>query len=397
MPDFLHGIETINISDGIRPIQTARAGVIGLIGTAPDADAAIFPLDTPVLLANQPRKAASLGATGTLADAVSSIYDQTGAVIVVIRVAEGANSGETRANVVGNSATSTGIHAFTVSEELTGVNPRILCAPGWANTKSDGDALPPVLVALAALSQKLRAITVAAGPNTDAAEAIALATAIGSERVYLVDPLVKVNRGGNTRTEDPSAHVAGVIARMDNDQGFWWSPSNQIINGITGTSRPVPFKISDASLEANLLNEGKVATIVASDGLRLWGNRTTSGDAQTAFLSVVRTMDIIADSVAAGHRWAMDRPFSSQLLADVVGGVNAYLRQLKAQGAILGGTAWLDAELNTKETMQAGQIYVDYDIEPAAPLERLTFRVHRNADYYEVLLDEVSELLNQGA
>ncbi len=65
---FLHGIEIIEIDNGIRPIQTVASSVIGIVGTAPLADAAAFPLNMPVLIAG-PRQAATLGATGTLLDA----------------------------------------------------------------------------------------------------------------------------------------------------------------------------------------------------------------------------------------------------------------------------------------------------------------------------------------
>lgn len=34
---FLHGIETVEIDDGIRPIETVKSSIIGLIGTAPDS------------------------------------------------------------------------------------------------------------------------------------------------------------------------------------------------------------------------------------------------------------------------------------------------------------------------------------------------------------------------
>ena len=41
MPEqFLHGVEVVELDDGIRPIRTVKSSVIGLIGTAPDADAA---------------------------------------------------------------------------------------------------------------------------------------------------------------------------------------------------------------------------------------------------------------------------------------------------------------------------------------------------------------------
>ena len=47
---FLHGVEVLQIDTGVRPIQTVRSSVIGLIGTAPGADATAFPLNTPVMV-----------------------------------------------------------------------------------------------------------------------------------------------------------------------------------------------------------------------------------------------------------------------------------------------------------------------------------------------------------
>ena len=39
-------------------------------------------------------------------------------------------------------------------------------------------------------------------------------------------------------------------------------------------------------------------------------------------------------------------------------------------------------EENTPENLQSGHLTVDFDIEPPAPMERLTFRAYRNANYY---------------
>jgi phage tail sheath protein FI len=56
MPEqFLHGVEVVEIDSGPRPIQTVRSSVIGLIGTAPEAEEARFPYHTPVLIAGAAR------------------------------------------------------------------------------------------------------------------------------------------------------------------------------------------------------------------------------------------------------------------------------------------------------------------------------------------------------
>ena len=128
---FLHGTEVAEVTDGIRPIRTVKSSVIGVIGTAPDANATTFPLNTPVLLANNPRKAADLGDVGTLKDAVSAIYKQAGAMVVVVRVEEGDTSNETLSNVIGDVTEMTGLHAFRSASSLLGVKPKILVAPGF--------------------------------------------------------------------------------------------------------------------------------------------------------------------------------------------------------------------------------------------------------------------------
>ena len=77
---FLHGIQNVTVDDGARPITTVRSSTIGLIGSAPDADPLTFPLNTPVLIAGSRTLAAKLGETGTLPQALDSIFDQIGAV-----------------------------------------------------------------------------------------------------------------------------------------------------------------------------------------------------------------------------------------------------------------------------------------------------------------------------
>jgi len=467
MPEqFLHGVEVIEIDDGIRPIRTVKSSVIGLVGTAPLADAVAFPLNTPVLLAGTQREAAKLGATGTLKDAVDGIFDQVGAMVVVIRVDDDADTNVTLSNVIGDGTTKTGVHALLKAQSSVKVTPRILIAPGFtslrpvgvnqvtignggsgytsatvafsggggsgveatavitagvitaititkagfgytadptvtitgdgtlgAATATTGAVANPVVAELQGIISRLRAIAVKDGPNTTDAAAITDREDWGSDRIFVVDPHVTVwdTVSSSAVVQPASARVAGLIARLDNERGFWWSPSNQVLNGVVGIARPIDFNMSDPNSIANYLNENEVTTIIQQDGYRLWGNRTCSADPLWAFLSVRRTADMVYESIEQAFLWAMDRPFSQQLLEDIEGSVNAYLRHLVTVGAILGGKAWLDAELNTATELQAGKLYIDFDIEPPAPLEHLTFRAHRNAGYYEELVAQVAD------
>jgi len=393
---FLHGVEVLEIDAGPRPIQTVRSSVIGLIGTAPSADATAFPLNTPVLIAGSRREAAKLDTVGTglgtLPGAIDSIFDQAGAVIVVVRIEEGSTPAETLANIIGGVNATTGeyegVQAFLAAESKLGVTPRILIAPGFTSDRPEDPGTPgtflanPVVSELVGIAERLRAIIVADGPNTTDEAAVAWAGDFGSPRVYVVDPGVKkLDSEGNIIDVPASPAVAGLIAKSDNDRGFWWSPSNQIINGIIGTTRAVDFALGDANARANLLNEQGIATIIRQDGYRLWGNRTLSSDPKWVFLSVRRTADIINDSLLRAHLWAVDRNITKTYIEDVTEGVNAYLRYLTNIGAILGGRCWANPDLNTPDQIAQGKVFFDFDFTPPFPAEHITFRSQMVNDY----------------
>lgn len=339
-----------------------------------------FPLNTPVLIAGSRAQAAKLGEAGTLPQAMDDIFDQTGAVIIVIRVAVGVDDAETTANVIGGINSSTGdyegVHVLLAAESVLGFSPKILCAPGFTHQRTVPDA-NPVVAELQGIADRLRAIIVADATNGTDADAIAYAGDWGSKRIYVHYPFdKKLDSAGNTITVPASARIAGQIAKSDNDRGFWWSPSNQEVNGIIGTAIPIDFQLGDANCRANLLNEKNVATTIRQDGYRLWGNRTCSSDPKWAFLSVVRIADTINESILREHLWAVDRNITKTYMEDVREGVLAYLRSLKSLGAIIDGDVWLDKDLNTPQAIAAGNVFWDFDFSAATPAERLTFRSH---------------------
>lgn len=375
MPEqFLHGIEVVELDDGPRPIRTVKSSVIGLIGTAPEADAKKFPLDTPILIAGRRTEAAGLGKTGTLPAAIDGIFDQCGAMVAMVRVAEG-SAEETKSAVIGgvdnDTGKRTGLQAFLDARNAIKVTPRILAAPGFSHELAVGTEMN-------SLAQRLKAVAIVDGPNTTDAAAISARENYGSDRVYVVDPWVKVWDVIQKKevVQPASARVAGLISKIDNAKGWWWSPSNQVIDGIVGTARGIDFEISDVNCRANHLNEHEVATIVHESGYRLWGNRSCSKDPKTAFLCVRRSADMIAESILYAHLWAVDRGITKTYLEDVRDGVRAYIRHLKKVGALIGGDCWVDPEINTPDQIAQGIVYWDYDFTPVYPAEHLVFRSH---------------------
>lgn len=303
---------------------------------------------------------------------------------MVIRVAKGDADTETTANVIGGVNSSTGnyegVKALLGAESKLGVVPRILVAPGFTHQRDN--AANAVVAELKGIAQRLRAVVIADGPNTTDEAAKTYAGDFGDARIYVVDPWVmKLDDKGKAVAAPASPCVAGLLARIDNDEGFWVSPSNHEISGIVGTARPVDFTLGDSNARANLLNEKRIATIVRQDGYRLWGNRTLSSDPKWAFLCVRRTADMINESLLRAHLWAVDKGITKTYLEDVTEGVNAYLRNLTAKGAIIGGSCWADPELNTADQIAQGKVYFDFDFTPVYPAEHITFRSHLTNKY----------------
>lgn len=96
-----------------------------------------------------------------------------------------------------------------------------------------------------------------------------------------------------------------------------------------------------------------------------------------------RTADILNDSLQRAHLWAVDRPITKTYVEDVTEGVNAYLRSLVAQGALLGGKCWADPDLNSPANIAQGKIFFNFDFTPPYPAEHITFRSMLTTDYIE--------------
>lgn len=381
---FHHGTRLQESNETPVLVQIAQTAVVGLMGTAPDADPVKFPINTPVLLTGNPAAAADLGDTGTLKDAVDDVFDQIGAYTIVIRVEEGLDAAETMSNVVGDATQLTGVHALKKAEAQLGIKPRLIAIPGF--TSGDGQTANPVVAELVGVLDELKAVAFVDGPDTTDADALAYRELIGSQRVYIVDPKVLV---WDTTTSayvarPASARFAGVQARVDTNLGFWHSLSNKPINGIGGASRTVTY-----GLQANYLNENHVGTIInMGSGFITWGNRAATEDDLWVFLSVRRTADFINEAIEKAYLEFVDKPFSAANLKFMLESGNAAMRTFKASGAILGGRVWINETLNEPTEMAAGKITLSMEFEPPAPMEDIRFFAHRNIQYYLELTKE---------
>lgn len=360
--DYLHGPEVLIIDNPVNPIKVLRASVIGLVATADDADATIYPLNQPVLV-DSDKGISGAGASGTLSNALADINSQTRALVVVVRVAEGDDAAAAQANVVGSigaDETRTGIEALAFSEGLTGVRPRLLITPEFSHIGVVGAQLESVAI-------KLRAIPIIDGSEGNLA-------AVDAERskyakTYFVNPGIaygEVTRKG-------SAVVAGHIVRCDNDYGYHQSPSNRKISKITGTSTPVDHVLGDTNSLSNLYSEKNISTIVGMDGgYFLWGNNLADG----TLIMHERIKQIVADSILLAHQRYIDRNIDADYVDSIILRINNFLRALVKRKVIAFGRVWYDAELNDDAALANKQAFFDYELGLYSVAERLTLRQH---------------------
>ena len=378
----LHGFEWIEQAD-ISPIQVRKSSIIGLVGTAPQG-----PIQTPTLVKGYKEAVSTFGdltAGYTIPQALKAIFDQgenVGFVIVVnvfdpaIHVDANNNptpSAVTDADIIGGVDTNTGerkgIEALLDSSSLFGFAPKVLIAPGYSSSKA-------VMDALIAKAQIMRSMAIAdSAPGWKDTDIIGYRGQFSDPRAIITYPLVKFYNhvSGQEEVAPYSPYLAGVISKTDNTLGFWHSPSNKTILGITGLERPIPYiTFHSPNSFANYLNENHILTAIHYEGYRTWGNRSAATD-EWRFIPVRRQFDIIEDSIEYYTLRLLDRPINRAFFEDLQTNVQMFLNELIGRGAIVEGKVQILPEDNPVSQLSNGIVTARLQITPTFPAERISF------------------------
>jgi phage tail sheath protein FI len=472
--NFLHGVETIVVEKGARPITGVKTAVIGVIGTAPMT--AETTLNQPIIIRNPVDAAKYYGVSAsgfTIPDALDAIFDQgNGPICIVVNVCDPAtHSTAIAAEVVAKAAdgtfvlahkgvtavvitapvgcvvdvdytvdaasgvisrvvTSTKIIAETASltvgysytdpttvlasdvigqvdvdgnrsglkslvgtYNLFGFVAKMIIAPGYCTQEA-------VSTEMIAVAEQLRAMALIDAPiGTTVQEAIAGRGPLGtinfetsSKRAILCFPHVKrYDLVTNTEVLEPlSQRLAGVIAAKDADKGYWWSPSNTEIKGITGSEIAISALINDSTTEANALNEAGIVTLFNSfgTGIRAWGNRSASFPTNTSpanFINVQRTADMLHESIEYAMLQFIDMPINQALIDSIRESVNGFIRTLIMRGALIDGKCIFDVAKNPVTEIAAGHLTFDLEFMPPTPCERISFESFINIELLKAL------------
>jgi phage tail sheath protein FI len=395
--DYFHGTRVFKTGETTRPITVDDYSTVGAVLIAPNADPDVFPEDVATtIFTNDAEARTALGAGGNV-DAVLDAIDDQGVVaeLQVVRVALGDGTGQTQientiANIVGSGADYSGVHAFKQASKAA----KLIIAPGYTSQRIS-NAKNPVAAELEGICTRLKAIKILDTPDATKEAAETYREDFPDDpRAYLFHPSVKVLSGSSIVTQPGSGRVAGLFVKKDKLVGGpHESPSNQTIGGIVGGSRPISYYPGEPDSEANWLNEKRIATL--KNGFTLWGNETCALDPIDRFVNVVRVQDLVDDAVIKGFDWAIDKNLSVPLGTAIIQSLQSFLDELVAKGAILGGRAWFQRDLNSNESLATGVLRLEYDREPPAPLQDLQFGARRNLTYYATLADGILQSLDR--
>jgi phage tail sheath protein FI len=384
---FFHGVTTSLIDTGARTISLPSSSIIGLCDTFTPGPlgGGTAKAGELVLLTSEREAIAAFGPDSAITKAAQAIYVRAKAVIVAIGVPKLEDTALQTSAIIGGVLADghrTGLQALLDGKSKHNAQPKLLIAPKHSATQA-------VATAMDALAAKLRAIAIIDGPNTTDEAALAYALEFGSKRLYMVDPGVKYWDSVLSATIDApgSAWVAGLFAWTDATYGYWASPSNKEFVGITGTTRPIEYLDGDETCRANLLNNANIATIIRDGGYRLWGNRTLSSDPKWAFVTRVRTCDILMDAIQAGHKWAVDRSITKTYVQDVTEGLQAFMRDQKNAGAVINFEVYADKERNTASQIEQGKVFWRIRFTDVPPAENPNFLIEVTNEWLTEVLE----------
>jgi phage tail sheath protein FI len=403
--NYLHGIETIELLKGPVPVREVKSAVVFLVGTAPvhqtiptgvsADDWYAQTVNNPVLVLDRETGIKYFGdATGgyTIPYALDAIFDHGGTTIIVVnvfdpRVHKDDNnqpdpSKVLPSDIIGTYNPTTGKRTgLKIIDELYsrfGFTAKLMLAPVYSES-------PAIAAEMIALCETHRALALIDAPAGLTVQQVINARGTGGQlntsayRAVICYPHLKVwdTATNSERLEPFSQRLAGLIAKTDHEDGYWFSPSNREILGIIGIERPITCAINDPNTEANILNENGIVTVFNSfgTGYRAWGNRTAAFPTKTDprnFISVRRTADIIAESIEYSTMQWLDKPITV-VVDGVLSQVNAFIRTLIGRGALVDGKCYFLKEKNPPHQLANGHVVFTYEIMPPTPAERITF------------------------
>ncbi len=193
-------------------------------------------------------------------------------------------------------------------------------------------------------------------------------------------PWVQIRQSdGDLLALPPSGYVMGICARVDTERGVHKAPANEVVRNVIGLTSYA------TTGEQDILNPRGVNVIRKFEGrgIRVWGGRTLSSDAEFRYVNVRRTMIFLSASIDRGTQWVVFEPNSPPTWARVVDSVSAFLHTQWRSGALFGRRpedafyVRCDESTMSEDDVLNGRLICEIGVAIVRPAEFVIFRIEQ--------------------
>ncbi len=280
----------------------------------------------------------------------------------------------------------TGLAGLETIDEIS-----ILCVPdevhpGLAGGGQQGQIRNAIVNQCERLQDRFAVLQVESG----AGNVTAIQPTIDTTYAAIYYPWIRVFNPLNQDTVliPPGGHVTGIYARVDVERGVHKAPANEVVRGIVtedlpGNRRPLEYHITRG--EHDILNPRGVNVTrdfrADGRGIRVWGARTLSSDAQWRYVNVRRLFIFIEESIDEGTQWVVFEPNFEPTWARVRRSITAFLNSVWRSGALVGNTpdeaffVKCDRTTMSQDDIDNGRLICLIGVAPVKPAEFVIFRI----------------------
>ncbi|MCA9675444.1 MAG: phage tail sheath subtilisin-like domain-containing protein [Kofleriaceae bacterium] len=200
-------------------------------------------------------------------------------------------------------------------------------------------------------------------------------------------PWIAVRDPFASKTVDvaPSAHVAGIYARVDVERGVHKAPANEVIRGIDQSNGKHGLQLEITKREQDMLNPKAINALrfFPNRGTRVWGARCLTSDMAWKYVSVRRLFIFVEESIDEGTQWVVFEPNDEPTWARVRQSVSNFLTSVWRGGALQGGKAdeaffvRCDHSTMSQDDIDNGRLICVIGIAPVKPAEFVIFRIQQ--------------------
>jgi uncharacterized protein len=335
------------------------------------AISALFQAAQPVVSLRHPQEFInqfSVGPTGYLKDAVTGFFENGGTRCFVVRAATTAIPEDGF------------IQALTFLESLEDLD--LVAVPDAMTLPSDAvlRVQQAVLTHCARAGDRLAILDPLPNSSADAVRQQRQQILLGQPEPINAALYYPWLHNAEGRLLPPCGHIAGVVARSDRDQGVFKAPANVELRDVLDLEQLIDNTIQD-QLNPNGIN---CLRSFPGRGIRVWGARTLSSDANWRYINVRRLFLTLGRWIDRNMTWATFEPNSPRLWIRIQRELSIYLAGLWRVGALQGAIAEqsfyvkCDAETNPPDSRETGVVYTEIGLAASPPAEFIIVRIiHR--------------------